>query len=303
MGFVTIWKFLRIPNLLILIITQWLVYSFFFKPFLEFNPHTLSSLHLILLSVTTALVASAGYVINNIRDFKLDATQKHKSFIPTPIKLHWAWRIYWLLVLTGALLSVFIANYADRNEALIWYPLATILLAWYSYQLKCSPLLGNVLVACFTSGVILLIPYAYWSEFIELRNGDPLLWNRLFYSLILLSLFAFNINFVREIIKDIQDSSADAAAQCNSTAVYYGASTAGKIALLFWCIHILIWMIHFYFNSTTLFKWSTGIFVIIPVAYLSYSIVLSLNEHRLNKLSLGLKLYMLTGLLYWCISV
>jgi len=301
MAFLTIWKFLRVPNLLLVVFTQVFVFVFLLYPHLKTYPGTLSMIQVVILGICTTSIAAAGYVINNIFDRNIDSFQSEKGMIPNPINLASAWMIYGAMVLIGFFLSYWLAIETNQLGSLYFFPLASGLLAIYAVRLKCSPILGNLLVAAFTAGVILIIPYANADALNLLRTSDPMVWFQLMYRLLYLSMFAFTINFIREIIKDIEDHSFDVTVNCQTTAVYFGVNKSAHIALTFWFVHLVLWLIHFKQNGMhSSWPFIIGL-IIFPIAALSYLGATHKQKNHLSLLSLGLKLYMFLGLIYWCL--
>ena len=71
-------QLLRIPNLLIVALTQYLLQYLVLAPALREAGlrASLGSFHFFLLVVTTVLLAAGGYVINDILDYKTDLINK-----------------------------------------------------------------------------------------------------------------------------------------------------------------------------------------------------------------------------------
>lgn len=292
-------SFIRFPNLFIIFVCQQWVYYFHLKAHLPLESDTLSALDFCLLSINTLLIAAGGYIINNIFDSKLDATIPQKNPIPKDIKLSKAWGIYFLTVTSGIVLTLWLAAKTNRWDAILLNPLTVFLLFLYSWKLKCTPILGNVVVSMFTCGVIILVPFAFWPELKILRSLDFYLWVRLIYPLIMLAIFAFLLNLIREIFKDIQDTESDETQNCPSTAVYYGKSVALKIAQFFWIILILILGFHIYQFHDRQHLIYFFLFIVLPVILLSIYIFKPLLNSHITFVSLGLKYFMLSGLIYW----
>ncbi|MBK9109144.1 MAG: UbiA family prenyltransferase [Saprospiraceae bacterium] len=290
---------IRFPNLLLIFACQQWVYHFHLKAHLPPEPETLSNLDFFYLSINTLLIAAGGFIINNIFDSKLDAAIPLKNPIPNYIKLRDAWILYFLTVALGIMLTVWLADKTNRWEAIFLNPLSALLLFLYSWKLKCSPIVGNIAVSAFTCGVILIIPFAFWPSLKILRALDFYLWLSLIYPILMLALFAFLVNFIREIFKDMEDMESDATQNCNSTAVYYGKPNALKIAQFFWIILILILSFHIYQFYSKQHLIYLFLFIVLPVIVLSIFIFKPLLKRRITLVSLGLKCFMLSGLIYW----
>ncbi|MEM6879610.1 MAG: prenyltransferase, partial [Bacteroidota bacterium] len=139
-------RLIRLPNLLVVILTQVLVYYRVFLPAYEsvglkpiVNEWRFS--HLVL--VTLAISAS-GFIINDLRDAKVDELNRPGTN-PVPALgrdlVQW---LYALSILGGFLLSLIVAFRLDELAYLWLYPASVGLLALYSWKLKGLPLVGNL---------------------------------------------------------------------------------------------------------------------------------------------------------------
>jgi geranylgeranylglycerol-phosphate geranylgeranyltransferase len=157
------------------------------------------------------------------------------------------------------------------------------LLFLYSYRIKKILLLSNILVAFLTG-----LAFIY--------GGIAV--NNIHYA-ILPALFAFLINFIREIVKDMEDIKGDKYEGIKTLPVVYGNSTAKKIILV--SIIILI-MLTFYPFVLSLYKIEYFIFIMVLVNPILVYVVKSIRQlpddssKNLNKLSILLKLDMVFGL-------
>ena len=79
-----IFQFIRFPNLLIVALTQYLLYHLLLLPNFQkagISP-TLDPFHFFLLVLITVLIAASGYVINDLIDYKKDLHHAEKSKRP-----------------------------------------------------------------------------------------------------------------------------------------------------------------------------------------------------------------------------
>ena len=209
-------RLIRLPNLFILAISQWTVYFFMLRPFVQAYEQSFELMDFNLLVTVSICVAASGYVINNIYDRFIDRHQIDLRIIPDVFSLRFSWILYLFLVLSGFAISYYLSWKTGRNASLILYPIAIILLWAYSAVFKCTPVIGNLLVSCFTSFGILIIPYAFQTALHEMRLDAAEIWLHLVYKLTMLSLFAFVLNFIRELIKDMINLKIASARLCIS---------------------------------------------------------------------------------------
>ncbi len=143
-----------------------------------------------LLMMATLLVTAAGYMINDYYDVKIDYINR-----PNTVVVGKGIKRRVILVLHS--LFNFIAvglgwAVAPRIAAVIFF--AGVLLWWYCNGLKRKPFIGNVAVAFLTGLSIYLVGYYYQK-------------NELF--VFTYALFAFFLNLIRELLKDLEDRHGD----------------------------------------------------------------------------------------------
>ncbi|MFZ1677154.1 MAG: UbiA family prenyltransferase [Saprospiraceae bacterium] len=206
----------RWPNLLMLAGIQSLVY---FR-LLDSDLTILRFPLFIVLSLVTIFLGAGGYVINDFYDVNIDQVNKPDQIIAgrvwtlSKVKL-----IYFILVGLGAAFSFFLSLQLDLIKYIFIYPLAVLGLWYYSFALKCKPIIGNIWVSLFCAGVIGIVALP---DFL-LTHSQPIrtdLWHYM--------AFAFLSTWYRELVKDIEDIEGDARAGCNTFIVRFGPD-AGKI--------------------------------------------------------------------------
>ncbi len=146
-------RLIRINNILMIAITQVFAY-YFLNPTIEF--YSIFERNFIFLIISTSLVASAGYIINDYMDVKLDMVNKPKAvIIGKSISRRWA-----ILLHSGFnILAIYLAWQISYRVAGLVFT-CSLLLWMYSQYFKKSYLLGNILVALMTASTIfILIPF------------------------------------------------------------------------------------------------------------------------------------------------
>jgi len=204
-------QLIRFPNLLIIMLTQYFTAIFLVG---TDDPYTLYLLdpNLFLLSASTILIAAGGYVINDYYDIKIDYINRpQKVIVGKLIKRRIALTTHIMFSIFGVLIGLFI------HPLIGLINLAAAFLLWYySNHLKRIPFAGNVSIAFLTGlgliTVIILYPQNQSIVFIY-------------------AMFAFFINLIREIIKDIEDWKGDEAFGCKTLPVVLGIRQTKKIVL------------------------------------------------------------------------
>ena len=258
-------KLIRWQNLLILWIAQLL---FIFKAI----PSSL--LPGICIGITL-LIAASGYVLNDILDRKIDAINRpNDHVIGTRLSVKQAWWIYGILTVYALLFSIY-AYWTLTDSSVIIFTIAEMLLvALYSFLLKRTPLLGNLLVAILTGSVFI---FPIW--FI---NFDyDILYPTLFF------VFAMLTTLAREVVKDMEDIEGDKAEGCKTFPILCGITTSKTfvITVLVACIAGLA-LLHRWFLYLPIGSIAVGIFFLIKAN----------KKHDYHTVSNILKITMLIGI-------
>jgi 4-hydroxybenzoate polyprenyltransferase len=207
----------RWPNLLMVGLVQVIIYSQLLTP----SVSVLQVFDFCILVLITVLIAASGYVINDYYDTQIDRINQPKRWIAgNSWSLGLVNRVYFALVFIGGILAVVLAFRLGLLYYLILYPMAVLALWIYSYALKCKPLAGNLIVALFCAGVVMIVALPDWIQ----RSRDAINIEIWFYVV-----FAFVSTFYREIVKDLEDVTGDEKLGCRTFVVRYGMH-AGKIA-------------------------------------------------------------------------
>lgn len=291
-------RLLRIPNLIFIAVCQILVYLKLLRPYVAHEDPTFNDIEFLGLVLTTLILAASAYLVNNILDRKIDANYPEYKIIPEVFSLRFCWILYMILIISGALPAFYLSSQGGQYASFIYYPIAVISLLVYSTSLKCTPILGNLFVALFTALFILVIPLAFYEDLVLLRQLDFVQWKEIMFVIFLMSSFSFITNFIRELVKDMEDMQADATEKCRSTAHYLGIEKTRFIVIIFWLL--LLFYIGYslsliQFNLITIL--SAAVLVIIAVL-ISYYLFKPTEHKLLKKLSKLLKLLMVTGLVY-----
>jgi geranylgeranylglycerol-phosphate geranylgeranyltransferase len=232
---------------------------------------------ILLAALSGAFAASAGYVINDYFDLYIDQVNRPDRPLPSgAVKQNEAAAIYFILFLASLILSAFI-NIAAFLTVLI----ASNLLFLYSYKLKSTVLTGNITVAFLTG-----LAFIYGG--IALNNIE---------GTFLPALFAFLINFIRELVKDIEDMKGDIKEGVLTFPGKYGISRSKLLITFITGALILLTFIPFILH---LYKIEFTIAVALAVDPILIYFLKSLYENHslksLHKLSNILKLDMAIGL-------
>ncbi|TCN55360.1 prenyltransferase [Flavobacterium circumlabens] len=291
-------KLIRYQNLLMLAFMQLLFRYAFLKQ--QDIPLALADWQYGLLVLSTVLLAAAGYVINNILDVATDTINKPNDVvIGKGISETAAYNIYIGLNITGVAIGCYLSNVIMRPSFAVVFILIASVLYFYSTSLKQIMVLGNFVVAGVLSFSVIII--GVFDIFPATNTENRAQMASLFSILIDYALFAFMINFIREIIKDIEDVNGDYNQGMNTLPVAIGINRAAKIALGFAVIPFILALLYInkYFieNNLYMVTFYAFAFVLAPLLYFMVKIFSAKSQKDFHHLSTVLKLILLFGIL------
>lgn len=233
--------------------------------------------NLYLLIFSTLLLMAAGYVINDYYDVKIDYINKPREVI---IGKGMKRRVALLLHTTLNLAGIGIAAMISPRIAVMHF-IASFLLWLYSNSLKRLPLWGNLVVALLTGGSIWIVGYYYQkAELIVLTYA----------------LFAFFLNLIHAIIKDIEDRQGDRKHGVRSIPIVFGFRNTKRALFLIAFIFIaVIIIVTIKINNPLLFYYFGGLGIFF--LYYLYKIYRADRKAHFSQLSLWSKILMLVGIL------
>lgn len=246
-------KLTRPLNLLIIALTMWLMRHYVLRPMVAVNGFELqfSNFNFFLLVLSTVLIAAAGNVINDYFDQRTDRVNKPKDIIVgVHVTRRVAMAVHQLFNLIGLALAVWVAWRIGMWKLSILSFFAAGSLWFYSVQFKRDLIIGNVIIA-FLAGLVPLIVgvyeiplliKAYGQEVVQfytqnMPQGDPSDYFRfMLYFIMGYAVFAFILNLIREIQKDMADIKGDIKIKARTIPIVYGLKkakyiTAGLIGL------------------------------------------------------------------------
>jgi 4-hydroxybenzoate polyprenyltransferase len=291
---------IRFKNVLIALAVQLILYFFHVVPYLEAHglPRSMSNFDLGLFVLCCSLVVGSGNVINDVCDQDADEINKpHKRLIGKVMTEMQAIHIYMIMVLTGAVIALYLSWAHGRLPWFAIYPLSVLFLFVYSKKLSCVPLIGNFMIAWLCSAYFAVVVIVEWSgiELSLLDSEDNTSFWPVFWAF---SIFTFLLTFTREIVKDAEDIEGDLDSGCSTMANTMGPRMVRWIiiGLMLVILGLLIPWNQYWGNLFHLTY--SGLAIGLPLILMI--IVLSRNWSPLvyAKMSTHLKLVMLSGMVY-----
>jgi 4-hydroxybenzoate polyprenyltransferase len=299
-------KIIRLPNLLIIILTQYLfricVIGTFYS--LADSKPAFSEFEYALLVISTILIAAGGYVINDIFDLKTDEINKPKKMIVgKTISLRNAYNYYFILSISGLLAGFYLALKVNYLTLGFVYIAIVLLLYFYSDRYQKMVLLGNFITA-FLSGMVIIIVWLF--EFFALRQ-NTIIYTEVIKQLPVISilgfayaLFAFLVSLIREILKDAEDYEGDKEAGYQTFAVVFGVGRSKLLAIIFITAGILLMAASQYWlfaNNFKLVFWYLTIAVQTLFLFLLFQTIKANDKSDYQFLSNASKIIMIAGIL------
>jgi 4-hydroxybenzoate polyprenyltransferase len=199
-------KLIRYQNLLMLAFMQ-LVFRYGFFKFQNISL-ALNDWQYGLLVLSTVLLAAGGYVINNIFDQDTDNDNKPKDVVVgNSISETKAYNIYVALNCIGVSIGFYLSNVIQKPGFASIFILIAATLYFYATSLKQMILIGNIIIALLLAFSVIII--GIFDLYPATYEGNQQEMAVIFSILLDYTLFTFILNFIREIVKDLEDVNGD----------------------------------------------------------------------------------------------
>ena len=310
--FTALIKLVRLPNLLIIVGTQYAMRYLLIEPLLPSSGFSLQmgKLHFALLVISTVFIAAAGYIINDYFDTRPDWINKPgRVVVGVSISRRAAMILHTVFNIIGVGIGVYLSFYIEMPVLSLIYIITTGLLWFYSTTYKRQFLVGNITVAFLTALVPLMV-ILFELPLLNREYGKILLQysanlNYIFMWVAGFSIFAFITTLIREIIKDTEDFEGDMAYGMRTIPIVLGVRTTkiilatliiGSVVLL---LYVLIGFIMFSGEKPDYISMIYFIsFLVLPFLILLTLILLARNKKDYHLASVLIKIIMLLGVMY-----
>ncbi len=305
-GFLTFFRLVRWPNLLVTALTMYLVRHAIIVPVYDnYGLHpAMGDMIFALLVASTVLIAAAGYIINDYFDLRADRINKpDKVVIGKALHRRKAIVLHTVLNVLASIGGFYVAWESGSLRLGFIFPMVAMLLWLYSVKYKRLVIWGNVSVAFLSALVVLLV---WLFEFLTLRTHPEafvsLSGNMKFITFLMLAyaVFAFLISMIRELVKDAEDMEGDEKAEYFTFPVVHGL-TATRMLCSFLTLATLIlllfavgWLFYFAFLLPAIYLM---VLVALPLVFILIRINKANNKQDFGQLSSLFKLLMVAGVL------
>jgi 4-hydroxybenzoate polyprenyltransferase len=268
---------IRFPNLVLVVLSQSLVQACLLSS--GINGEKLLEPDFWVLTLSTVLIAAAGYIINDYYDVKIDAINKpQRMVVGKLIRRRRAMFAHLLLSFVGIAAGFWLSIPVGLINT------GAVLLLWgYSARLKKMMLIGNISIALLSASMLLIVA-VYADSLNKVTVGY--------------ACFAFLISLIREIIKDIEDVKGDASFDCRTLPIVAGLRNT-KLVLYPLCIIFLalIGAAILHNSTSTYFDIYMALLVLLPGIWLILKLVEADRKRDFTYLSNLNKFIMLSGIL------
>jgi len=269
-------KAVRLQNLLMLVFAQYFTAVFLCNPTGDWQ-HVVVDSHLFLLSLSTVLIAAAGYIINDYYDIKIDlVNHPDKVIVGIDVSRRIAIVLHSIFNVAGIAIGAYISLYFGVINVI-----AAFFLWWYSNFLKRLPFIGNLIIGFLSGLAIVLIAFLYPESTREI---------------IIYGFFAGFFSLIREIIKDLEDLAGDEKFGCKTLPVVWGV----RKTKLFVYVLVFLFTVSVYYLTSVNFSgiWvELNLILLLLNSIFIYRLILADKKKDFGWLSSYCKVILLLGIL------
>lgn len=236
---------IRYQNLIFIALAQLFIKYGLFQPFgIDI---TLNTFEFSLLILATVCVAAGGNVINDIYDVEIDRINKPKKLlIGKKITEKSANNLYILLNVIGVAIGFYLSNVIGKPGFAALFIVFSALLYLYASYLKGMLLIGNLLISALVAMSLIIVGLFDLMPAITTENRASQ--SFIFRIILDYSLFAFFLNFIREIVKDLQDINGDKKGEMNTLPIALGRKRTTTITFILGVLMVLSVVYYMYEN-------------------------------------------------------
>jgi 4-hydroxybenzoate polyprenyltransferase len=263
-------------------------------------PLALADWQYMLLVLSTACIAAGGYIINNIFDVETDTENKPGTVIVgNTISETKAYNLYIGFTVIGVAIGFYLSNVIEKPSFASIFIVIAATLYFYATNLKQSLLIGNIVVAMLLSFSLIIIGiFDLYPVTFEMNRA---VMGLIFGILLDYAFFAFIINFLREIVKDLEDVKGDFNQGMNTLPIAFGVERTAKLVFVLSVIPIIFILYYINYNlfaSDLLYGTVFGlVFILAPLLYFTTKIWSATKANDFHHLSTVLKWILFFGIL------
>jgi 4-hydroxybenzoate polyprenyltransferase len=288
-------KLTRPVNLLLIILVQGMI-KYGLLEALDVQV-SLDNFRFRLLVFATVCIAAAGNVINDILDVNIDRINKpQRVIVGKKISEKGAYNFYIILNILGVGVGFYLSNLLGHPGLAAVFIVISALLYIYASQLKSVLLVGNILISLLVaSSLLILILFDIFPAIDNEIKESQILSSQV---ILMYAGFAFFINFIREIVKDLKDIDGDKNGGRKTLPIVLGRRRTVNVVFVLGAIALLSLLLYTYF---VLYNYQKVVFYFVflvaaPLLFFCIKAWNAENDKHFAVLSVILKVVMLTGI-------
>lgn len=246
--------------------------------------------------VATLCIAAAGNIINDIYDVEIDKINKpNKVLIGKSISEKSANGLFILFNVVGVGIGFYLSNLIGRPGFSAIFVAFSSLLYIYASYLKGILVIGNLVISFLVAMSLIIVPLFDLLPAITPQNQASQ--SYIFKIVLDFAIFAFIINFIREIVKDLQDINGDKKGGTNTLPIAIGRKRTTIIASIlgmFLTFYVIFYMYENLYNQQILMLYFL-VGIVGPLLYFCIKAWSAENSKDFGILSTILKIVMFTG--------
>jgi 4-hydroxybenzoate polyprenyltransferase len=299
-------KLIRLPNLVIIAVTQYFMRWYIMKPLLSVAGFDvqLGLLPFAALVLSTVFLAASGYIINDYFDRKIDLVNRPGTVIVGRMISH-RYAMFFHIVFTtlGILLGAYVSHSIDKLNLTIVFLFTSVILWFYSTTYKRQLLVGNIIISLLV-GIVPMLVLLFEFPLLAKRYKLYILASGIDFKFLIFwissySVFAFAINLIREIIKDMEDFEGDFVFGRQTIAIHWGMKVARIVVA---CLAVLMtlpiaYLLIFHLNDRISLIY-ISLTIILPLLVIAFAVFWADSKRQYHQLSVMTKIVMLAGILY-----
>lgn len=301
-------KLIRLPNLIIIALTQYVMRYFIVRPILGINgiEFQLADLDFAILVLATVLMAAAGYIINDYFDTKADRLNQKDVIVGRSVTRRVALFMQQSLGAISILLAGYVSHKIGHWQFVFIFFMGGGLLWFYSTSYKYYFLLGSFLMAMVVAAVpFLVVIYEIpplKKTYAEVLIASKTNFNYLLYWVGAFSFFSFVGVLIAQFVRDLLSIKGDKEIYRKSLPVVIGMKWSKfVIIVLILFLSVSVFGVWYQFLNAPMDKitpWYFAALIILPLLILAY-LVYRFKEGEKFKLGIFLMRFaILTGISY-----
>lgn len=306
-------KLIRLPNLLIIAFTQYMIRLCLIEPILKMSGLYLQvgDFEFALLALATVFVSAGGYIINDYFDVRIDNINKPEQLvIDKGVKRRIAMGAHAVLSCLGVAIGILLAWRSNiLLSGSVLFVLSVVALWYYSTSFKYRFLTGNLVISFLTGMVPFMVALfeipkviaKYNDVFLQQQTvGTPasttiLLWVGCY------GAAAFALSLIREMIKDMEDVEGDKEYGCRTIPIALGMQKAKMIVsaliILFMAGIGYIQFTQYSARDMISFYYFLGL-IQLPLAFVLFRVMKAEQKKHFRLSSIIVKVIMLAGICF-----